>query len=545
MDPALHLLARLQRRGRFRRWRQSLGTPKGIVFAVVFAAMMLWLLFSMVFAAAMGGMRLDPGAARRDGPLLLMALTGLVLVAGTGGQALYFPPAEEAFLFPGPFRRRELIAFKLRALARNTLLSSVVLWAASASAWRSPVAAFVALYLAGLFLELVAVVAALGSDLAGAAAWGRVRRGVWLVLGVAAAWGAWRARSGGAWPTGPDLIRQVARSGALAALATPFRVFTEAFAADQLWPDLALWSGAALLIDLALVGLVFSLDAGFIEVAAASSARTYAKLQRLRAGQGAERAVTARGEGRSAVRLPPPPWWGGVGPNLWRHMTAALGSPKRLVIILLFVAGPVVWRIASGTVPADLGAAMPLIGTIAWISIFASGMVPHDFRDDVDRIAFLKTLPIAPSALALGEILAPVLLLTAIEALALGGLFARVADLPPVAWSALLFLPGWNLLQVGLDNLLFLWYPNRPSGGQFDLTTTGRQMLLVLGKAVAAGIAFGLAAGAGAAAYAVGGGNWPAALAAAWLVLAAAAAGVVAAVGDAFARFDVAADTPA
>ena len=72
----------------------------------------------------------------------------------------------------------------------------------------------------------------------------------------------------------------------------------------------------------------------------------------------------------------------------------------------------------------------------------------------------------------------------------------------------------------------------------------GRRVLLAFAKVAVLAVAAGVAAGVGGLAYLLSGSRWPPALAAAWVVLAGCAAGLVPVLALAFRRFDVARDTP-
>src|SRR5262249_16376430 len=151
-------------------------------------------------------------------------------------------------------------------------------------------------------------------------------------------------------------------------------------------------------------------------------------------------------------------------------------------------------------------------------------------------------LPLPSWALVLGQLTAPVLLLGLIQA----GLVVFVA----LVWGGIglwgvavvgLLLPV-NFLMLAIDNLLFLVFPARltpPVAGDFQ--AVGRQMLLLLAKLTVRGVACAVAAVVGLLAFAAAGGfgsltapdinpgpgSVAAALAAAWLVLAAGCAALV------------------
>src|SRR5207253_2323481 len=56
-------------------------------------------------------------------PLFLLALVLLSVGTGWGEAAIYFSPADVDFLFPGPFRRRDLLLYKLAQSIRSSLLA--------------------------------------------------------------------------------------------------------------------------------------------------------------------------------------------------------------------------------------------------------------------------------------------------------------------------------------------------------------------------------------------------------------------------------------
>ncbi len=53
-------------------------------------------------------------------------------------------------------------------------------------------------------------------------------------------------------------------------------------------------------------------------------------------------------------------------------------------------------------------------GIVLYLSFLITGLLPYDFRGDVDMMEELKALPIAPSRIALGQVLDPVLIATGI-----------------------------------------------------------------------------------------------------------------------------------
>src|SRR5205814_10593130 len=99
--------------------------------------------------------RTDPAAVRDVAPVILLAMCLLTLVSSGGEKAIAFAPAEVDFLFPGPFTRRQLLAYKigksLAGVAFSSLLLSIV-FLQHASGWFQ---GWSAVFLALLFVQLL------------------------------------------------------------------------------------------------------------------------------------------------------------------------------------------------------------------------------------------------------------------------------------------------------------------------------------------------------------------------------------------------------
>ena len=546
MDRSLWLLMRLRFGALARRWKKTLSKPKGIVMAVITALVFAPWLVSVAMSSQLDiKPPLEP--IRRYAPLGLFVLTFGSLLFSAGEQALYYSPAEVTFLFAGPYRKRQILGYKLFTTALLCLFSALFLSLASLMATPRLISGFVGSFVLMLFLQLLQMVAGLAAGTLGALAWSRGRRlilaGLVALVGLAILSAGRELGSAGPM----EALRKIEGSPVATAVLTPFRWFVLAFTAEKVWPDLVRWAGLGLMVDLALIGLVFALDAGYLEAASASSARRFARLRRLGGGGGGVRSMATRRTGRFRFRPPEPPWWGGVGPNFWRQMTGALGDPGRMVgVLAMLSAVPIVIIVI---VPRDPGQAEALpslcMGMIGWLSVFLSLLIPYDFRGDVDLMEELKALPISPNRLALGQLLTPTLIATAGQAVAMAVVMVGLGGFGVAARAFLAFLLPVNLLFYAIENLLFLWYPSRIVPGQFDVMATGRMMLFMLAKFLGLGIGSGLAALAGTAAYFATGRNILPALVAAWVAMAACALAILPLVGRAFDRFDVSSDIPA
>jgi len=545
VDESLRLLMRLRLGATLRRWKKTMSRPKGIILGLVTAMLFVPWFFSIGISLYLG-FRAPMEPIRRFAPAALFAFTVLSLAFSAGEQALYFAPAEVSFLFAGPYRKRQLLVYKLVVTLWIGLFSAVFFALASTTMAPNMGSAFVGSFLILLFFQASQMVVGLGASTLGALAWSRGRR-VFLV-GVVAVVGLALASAGrGLFEIGDEgleALGRVERSPITTVVLAPFRWFILTFTAESFF-DLIRWGTLAAAVDAGLIALIFALDASYLEAAASASAKRFAKMQRMMGGGGGIKGG-ARATGRFRFRPPAPPWWGGVGPNLWRQMTTALGSPGRLVGLVAMLSALPIFLAVVGR---NGEAARPLtyLGQwlVIWISIAMSGLLPFDFRGDVDVMEELKALPIGASRLALGQILTPALLATVAQTFAIGLTMAVIGGGGAASWVVLAFLAPINLMFYAIENLLFLWYPSRLVAGQFDVIAVGRQILFLMAKVLGLVAGIGAAALVGLPVYFLAGHSLVAASVLAWFALAATALAMVPLVGQAFLRFDVSRDIPA
>ena len=269
---------------------------------------------------------------REYGPLAILAYCVLNLLLTPGDRSIHYSSAEVNFLFSGPYRPRQLLLYKVTGGALAAILTALLMTLAFAHHAAMPVAAFAGLFLTLELVYLFALAVGLTASTFGALAYSRGRKLLLVAIGLVAV--------GAVWPIGRaalvlpfwEVVSRASRSPVVSALLVPFRPFVMTFTAERLWPDLAVNSLLSLIIDLSILAIVLTINAAFLEASASASERTHERLQRL------------RGSGPSLPRfpLPMPPWWGGVGPNVWRQLTAASRSPARLGMLALMFLFPVV-----------------------------------------------------------------------------------------------------------------------------------------------------------------------------------------------------------
>jgi hypothetical protein len=552
---ALWFLLWLRLCGWLRRLGRSLRTVKGVLLALLGVLFLVPCMFSWIVSVfVLPQAPVSPEEIehiRQLGPLALLGLTMLTLLSSAGDRGVItFTPAEVTFLFAGPFSRRQLLAYKILIAFLSSLVMALffLVWFASMHI-RTRMLGFcyLGIVLALLFTQLLTMAISFLAGSISVQAYNR-RRKLTLVIVVMLVLAASVQVGGDLFRlSGPELAKRIEQTPLLHAILEPFRWFVQAFTAEQFWPDFVYWASLSLAMDLGLLLVVFALDAHYLESAAAASERAYAQLQRVRSGGAAAAVLHSTGTARSW--LPMLPWWGGVGPVAWRQLATVPRSRSTLVIVLMLfplVILPALRGMQDGN-EAVLGLAVPLGIQVFVMTLFLTPLIAFDFRGDLDRMEVLKTLPIAPVALVIGQLLTPVLLLCIVQWGALAIIAAsldRAAVLQAAAGAAALIVP-FNFLLIGLDNLLFLFFPARaltPTPGDFQVM--GRLMLTYLAKLVIVGLTAGAAALVAVLIYYLLDHSLAAALAAAWLVLLGFGVGLVPLIVLGFHRFDVARDTP-
>jgi hypothetical protein len=556
MNRALWLLLWLRLRAWVRRMLRNAGTPRGALFlaaGILFFALIVGpsVAFRMVQAED-GTFRASTVKLTREvGPLLLFAYCLVTVVFASAEQGVSFTPAEVQFLFSGPFSRRQLLAYKIVGNALLCCVYALLLTAFFFAYAARPLAGYVGLVFTLWFILLFSMAVSLLVNALEVRAFSRPRKVLALALlglGVLAL----AYFGGGAFAGGPgDVVARLRQNAVVQVLLTPMGWFVETFTAEHVWPDFVLGAARCMGVNALLLLVVFVLDAHYLESSASAADRAYARLQRVRSG-GAVAAIVTTGWLRFS--LPALPHWGGVGPLAWRQLTTAARSLRPVIIFLgiflLLVGGS---RLAMDAIePGELRAGGWFIGsTVLGMTVaMLTPLLTFDFRGDIDRMDVLKALPLPAWRVALGQLLAPTLVLSAVQLLVVGMVQGFWGGVGPLLAGVVLFALPFNFLSFALENLMFLLFPARPTPtAPGDFQMMGRQTLMMAAKfavllvvivpAALAGVTTGAAA-----AWLFDTDPVPPALAAGCLVMAVLAAGMIPLVAQAFRRFDVSRDTP-
>ncbi|HSU14505.1 putative ABC exporter domain-containing protein [Longimicrobium sp.] len=491
MNPGLRLLALRLARGRIRLIGRRMRTVRGaigiggtVLFLLAFAALQVW----RATTPGMRGGTPSPETLRTFVPALVTVLT---IIAAVSERGLYFSPAETGFLFPAPVGRRELLLYNLVTRLGIQVLSG--LWVSVYTVLYAPLpaAGFAAVMLAFVFMYVAAQALALGAMAAESYLSPLVRRlvraaviaGVLLIVASA----AMSAAPG----TAGQRFRVILESPVVRAVSIVARPFGELFAATTAGAAIG-WGIASMgLIALAAL-LVLSFDVAYTERSLAVGQRVQRRLSRMLSTSGDGEGAAAGPPPRFRLRAPRVALPGRAGPLAWRQMTELLRTPRALVSPLIFGA---VWLVAMfGGIHASEGDAEAMqtsvLTTALLMPVIFGNPLPFDFRRDLDRMAFLRSLPLRPVAVAVGQIFPAAVFFALFELLVMCGA-AALTGAVPAGWmvvAAALVLPvAW--CTAALENLLFLWMPYRVGpDGRAGAQFLGKALLLMLMKVVTLGI---------------------------------------------------------
>jgi hypothetical protein len=531
VNPSLRLLLRLRLRGRVRLYAKRFGALQSAFLTVVGVIIGFGCLSSMIGVMIAG--RSTRSATYLENverlvPAFIVAAWVSTLLVGSKTGALAFTAADTDQLFPGPFRRRDLVLYRICVQSFWAVISSVLagFWVIMQAG--TLLGGWLAFALFMLFLQYSNIAMSIARDAGG--------RNLKLAVGIPAlAVIAYLAVAIGAlsgdFTHVVPALRAIRESRAVSIVLAPLEPFGRAYAATDTRTAMLNIAGCLGLV-LLMVALILRLDTVSLEASLAQSQKVQAALERRRAGR--LRIRTA-----SSVQVPMPRVLGRAAPIAWRHATGVVRSGTWVLVPGAFVAGVLL----GGLPQKGMLAIMPTFGIMVLFAL--PNLLRFDFRADLDQIDLLKTLPLAPSAVAVGQLAAPVALAALMAwGILLGagvrhpefaGRFALAGALAPLAGA----------LLMACENILFLLYPTRAAAsGIMDVRHLARGIVSQIAKMITVAAAAAPAAliiwGSRALGFALAAG-----VAAAAGVMLVECVGMVYAVAWAFNRFDPANDMPA
>ncbi len=507
----------------------------------------------------------------------LAILAALAWLVPHARAALVFTEAEIAFLFPAPIRRRTLIHYKLVRSQLAVLFT--VFFLTLFTRWSGGIGGAL-MRAAGWWILLSTInLHLLGASFArtlllerGVSTWRR--RGLVLVVLLAICAGAAAWARGQVPALGPaDLesvsaashyLQTVAASAPARWLLLPFRVVVRPFLASSQTAAFWVAMGPALgLLALHYLWVVRS-DVTFEEASIAASQRHAVRVAAMRSGNW-QNARPAR-KRRAPFRLAPT--GSPAVAILWKNLLGA-GQYFNLRLAIAII----VWAGIAGTAFGSVGrgktAWLPVVGLmcvmlLGWALLLGPQIVRQDFRRDLAVADLLKIYPMHGWQVALGELLAPAVILTVVQwvLIVLATTLLNGSTMLPVHWrmptalgvSVALLCPTFNLVSLLIPNaaalLLPAWFASANTPGATTnsrgIEVMGQRLLFLLAQMIAlvvalvpAGLAFFLVYAFAAAPYLPASVAIPASACAAALVFAAEAAGGLAALGHWFESYDL------
>jgi hypothetical protein len=482
MNPGLLYLLGLHMRSEVRRVANRFHGTRGKVLLGAVVLLVGGILYSQYFAALgnaalPGGMnRTDPDSLRQYGAPALL----LVALLGTRAHGFYFKPAEVGLLFPAPVSRRELLLFNMLSRMQTSVLS-----AAFAALFVSPYAglaigAFLGIFLVLTFMQLTGQL--FGLALAMLAARGWSARVAWVVYaGALLTLAAALVYASSVFSEGLGAAVSAAmRSPLVVGLCWITRPFIEVFLAPGL-SGVINWTLVAAGILLAQVLVMLQLDGAYLQaLVVRPSRRRDHWWQRLLSG-------FAPSSTRPHIPITLLPYWGGAGPIAWRQFQELARSPSTLLrggYGMLVVMPILVFRLTNSGVEGTSLSISLLLSSLFAIPILIDGV---DFRRDLDRIAVLRSLPLSPVAISLGQIIptAGLIIFWTAVATTLIALFT-VGLQRPLLIIVCCLIPAYALLTAAIDNFLFLLMPYRlRTRDPGETTFLGRLVMMMSVKIVA------------------------------------------------------------
>lgn len=543
---ALWKLTRLKWRGGFRQLWRSLKTLRGCVQASFILLMMAYGIGSMFFVGRMSSATPDAAAMMIDrlrdiAAIGLFAFTTWAMLFSTGEATVYFTASEVAFLFPAPFQRRQLLTYKLLQSLSGLVFVSFLLslfFARSLWLW---LGGFAGAVLTLSFVQLLTMNVAFVRQVLEAKSNVLLRRvlgysvSVWVLIAVTQM--VLNA------PIGDFLTLAISFRTSTAGrwLLAPFDVFARMIFATDL-ASFGISTVCVLLLDASLLAAAYRLDGLSLEAALAISEKLTARIK-LAQTKGAWHIFGSPTSQVAKRRLPRLPFWNGIGPIVWQRVTTNIRTSVKLFALLggaVLLAGGLTLTVHHKTPEQPFVAAGAGIGVMVYVSF----LICMSLQNEIERVGYLKSLPISSVAIVLGELLGFVVLLSVVQGtffLALCGLLPSIAGW--LVCAAVLSLP-LNFLLFGIDKLIFYWYPTRMAkGAPGDFQNAGRQMLFVFLKMLLLGGGLALVGVA-----VIPGAMLQSPLLAvipAAVVLLAECAGLIPLLTYAFHRFDPSVDTPA
>ena len=491
---------------RFRRLKQ----PKYLIGAIVGGLYFYFYFFRYLFHGIGGRQPVNLAVSPEHlqlfelfGALALFVIVLLAWLIPHERAALTFTEAEVAFLFPAPITRRTLIHFKLLRSQLRILFGALFLTLISrrlggnvwihALGWWLILSTLNLHFLGCSFARTMLLDYGISNRLRRLLVFG-------LVVAMAGAVWVWAKRTLPAPDSADtanlnailDYAQRVLTAGPALYLLYPFRLVVRPFLAPGAAAFFGALAPALLLFLLHYLWVVYS-DVAFEEASVEASQKLAVRIAAVRAGnwQGAKKHQKARRPWFKLAATGPP-----ATALLWKNLLGV----RRVYSVRLwisFVTMVVVLGVMLAGDARSHGFSVIAAGLVAMALVYSLLLGPQllrlDFRHDLPLADILKTFPLRGWQIALGEILAPVVVLAAVQWLLLlvdaGLVFylpgGHTALLLAIALGAAFLLPVLDLLVLLIPNAAVLLFPSWIQTGKDSprgIEATGQRLVFALGQ---------------------------------------------------------------
>ncbi len=502
--PATLQLLQQQSRSRLERMTAAFRKPRRQLLTLVAVVLgCIWV--SQAVASVMFRQAADPQKLMVWIPLGLFSYSiwHLVkIVTRSPAEPFEWTPAEQELVCAAPISRTQLISYRMASILSSALAKSLcfsIVMIPDLNIW---VAGFLGMFLGLILVDLIRV--GFGLLFHGLSRRGKIACRT-TVLGVLFGFAGWAMLNCLA---SPELAGDVASPGALTfiqgfigemlTLITspigsvtlwPFRPFSEVVLAEHFSGRTIGFAALSCIVVMAAVVLVYRLDAWVIR-------RTIIKEQ-LAFSRGVCRQENQDGQIAKSGSEVHVPWrLAGFGSLAWRQL---LGGYHYRITLAISLGIPTL--LCCIPLLANHEPFFMLLNIVGGVVFYSFLLLPSalmlDFRRDVSRIVLLKSLPIGPVAVTLGQLAAPVLICSAFQWVVLLIAVSSGSVIPWQALFAAMLLVPINTLIFAIENFIFLLAPYRPNQEGIDvflrtiLTFTAKGLLFSLGLVAAIAWAFG------------------------------------------------------
>lgn len=497
---------------RIQRTVQRMLSPKRLIpTAIVIVYGMLYLFYGLAILMSRPPASPDRIQLWLSGGMVLYAIYHAVKSAWSSDeQTSIQSPAETLWLGGAPIRRSSIVVHQITDIALASLLKTILLCTVLAVDVQSTLRLAIGVFAALLLLEISRLI--IGRFISSLHA---SRRGLfrWAITFVAAALAAQiLARVVAAVPMGSSTptyvvetfraMGQTASSDAVQWLAMPWSFASNVAVADA-WdiPTLIQW-----LIAVAMLPVAIKAYVGVDRFGSACQRRD--ELDALRRHMAKRASAVANDslatlDSRNSRRSKYVPWYhpaawprplswidGDAGSIATRTTTSVIRYRGTIFFSLLLPTLLCLSPIVSGQV---FDPWFFVVGGIAMCTaLIAPAALKIDFRRDLRRILLLRSLPVSPRSMVVGQLWFPVLLTCLFQwaVIAPAAMILKPGLLPVCLWTGM--LAALAAFTFATENALFLAYPHRQNNQgigmvmRTNLTFLGKSSLLIVAVLVLA-----------------------------------------------------------